>query len=130
VIDPVREFIRAFNERDLEAFVEVLDPEVELHSMRGLRKGREAARLWATRPPGGVQQTIELEQLYEDEAAGSGTAVALVERRWRWEEDGSEAGVDEMAWLFELRGNRVLSWRPFEDRAEGLRAAGFDPHGV
>jgi len=26
--DPVREFIRAFNERDLDAFVEVVDPEV------------------------------------------------------------------------------------------------------
>jgi len=127
VIDPVREFIRAFNERDLDAFVAVLDPEVELHSMRGLRKGREAARLWATRPPGGVQQTIELEQLYEDEAAGSGSAVALIDRRWRWEEDGSEAGVDEMAWLFELRANRVLSWRPFEDRAEAMRAVGFGP---
>ena len=38
--DPVREFIRAFNERDLDAFVAVLDPDVELHSMRGLRKGR------------------------------------------------------------------------------------------
>ena len=40
VIDPVREFIRAFNERDLDAFVAVLDPGVELHSMRGVRKGR------------------------------------------------------------------------------------------
>ncbi len=130
VVDPVREFIRAFNERDLDAFVEVLDPGVELHSMRGLRKGREAARLWATRPPGGVQQTIELEQLYEDEAAGSGTAVALIRSRWNWEEDGSVAEVDEMAWLFELRGNRVLSWRPFEDRTEALHAARFDPHGV
>lgn len=98
--------------------------------MRGLRMGREAARLWATRPPGGVQQTIELEQLYEDEAAGSGTAVALIRRRWNWEEDGSVAEVDEMAWLFELRGNRVLSWRPFADRAEALRVARFDPHGV
>ena len=127
MIDPVREFIRAFNERDLDAFVAVLDPEVELHSMRGLRKGREAARLWATRPPGGVQQTIELEQLYEDEAAGSGTAVALIRRRWNWEEDGSVAEVDEMAWLFELRANRVLSWRPFEDRAEAMRAVGFGP---
>jgi hypothetical protein len=130
VIDPVREFIRAFNERDLDAFVAVLDPGVELHSMRGLRKGREAARLWATRPPGGVQQTIELEALYEDEAAGSGSAVALVRRRWRWEEDGSEASVDEMAWAFELRDGFVRSWRPVEDRAEALRAAGFDPHGI
>ena len=128
--DPVREFIRAFNERDLDAFAAVLDPEVELHSMRGLRRGREAARLWATRAPGGVQQTIELEQLYEDEAGGDGKAVALIRRAWRWDEDGSEAGADELAWLFELRGNRVLGWRPFEDRAEAMRAAGFDPHGL
>jgi ketosteroid isomerase-like protein len=128
--DPVREFIRSFNEGDLDGFVAVLDPEVELHSMRGLRKGVEAARHWATRPPGGVQQTIELEQLYEDESAGSGRAVALIRRRWRWEEDGSEAGVDEMAWAFELRGGRVLSWRPFDDRAAALRAAGLDSHGI
>jgi limonene-1,2-epoxide hydrolase len=123
VLNPVREFIRAFNERDLDAFVAVLHPEVELHSMRGLRKGVEAARLWATRPPGGVQQTIELEQLYENEAAGDGTAVALIRRRWNWEEDGLEASVDEMAWVFELRGGRVASWRPFDDRAEAMRTA-------
>jgi ketosteroid isomerase-like protein len=123
--DPVREFIRAFNERDLDGFVAVLDPEVELHSMRGLRKGRDAARVWATRAPGGVQQTIELEQLYEDESAGDGRAVALIRRRWRWEEDGGEAGVDEMAWSFLLRANLILSWRPYEDRDAAMRAAGF-----
>ena len=125
-LDPVREFIRAFNERDLDAFAAVLDPEVELHSMRGLRKGIEAARLWATRPPGGVQQEIELEGLYEDGTeGGGGTAVALIRRRWHWDEDGSQAGEDEMAWLFELRERRIRSWRPFEDRAAALRAAGF-----
>jgi len=128
VIDPIREFIRAFNERDLDAFVAVLDPEVELHSMKGLRKGREAARLWATREPGGVQQTIELEELYEEGLeSGGGRAVALIRRRWHWAEDGSEAGADEMAWVFELRNQRVLSWRPFDERAEALRAGGFAP---
>lgn len=124
--DPVREFIRAFNERDLDAFVAVLDPEVELHAMRGLRKGREAARVWATRPPGGVQQTIELEQLYEDGTeGGGGRAVALIKRHWHWEEDDSLAGVDEMAWFFELHDHRIRSWRPFDDRDEGLRAGHF-----
>ncbi len=124
--DPVREFIRAFNERDLDAFVAVLDPEVELHAMRGLRKGREAARLWATRPPGGVQQTIELEQLYEDGTeGGGGRAVALIKRHWHWEEDDSLAGIDEMAWLFELHDHRIRSWRPYDDREEALRAGHF-----
>jgi limonene-1,2-epoxide hydrolase len=126
--DPVREFIRAFNERDLDAFVAVLDPEVELHASRGLRKGRDAARIWATREPGGVQQTIELEQLYEEGLeGGSGRAVALIRRRWRWAEDGSEARVDEMAWAFELRDRRVLGWRPYEDREEALRQWNFAP---
>jgi limonene-1,2-epoxide hydrolase len=125
-LDPVREFIRAFNERDLDAFVDVLDPEVELHASRGLRKGREAARVWATRPPGGVQQEIELEQLYEDDTeGGGGRAVALIVRHWHWEDDGSLAGADAMAWVFALRDHRVLSWRPYDDRVEGLRAGGF-----
>ena len=121
--DPIREFIRAFNEGDLDAFVAVLDPGVELHSMKGLRKGRDAARLWATRAPGGVQQTIELEELFEDDTeGGGGRALALIRRVWRWAEDDSPAGEDEMAWLFELRDHRVRSWRPYEDRAEALRA--------
>jgi limonene-1,2-epoxide hydrolase len=125
-VDPVREFIRAFNERDLDGFVAVLDPEVELHSGRGLRKGIEAARVWATREPGGVQQAIELEQLYEEGLeGGGGTAVALIRRVWHWADDGGAAGEDEMAWVFALRHRRIRSWRPYEDRAEALRAGGF-----
>jgi ketosteroid isomerase-like protein len=114
--DPVREFVRAFNERDLDAFVSVLDPGIELHSMKGLRRGRDAARLWATRAPGGVQQTIEVTELFEDGTeGGAGRALALVRRIWHWDEDGSPAGEDRMAWLFELREHRIRSWRPFED---------------
>jgi limonene-1,2-epoxide hydrolase len=121
--DPVREFIRAFNERELDAFVELLDPEVELHSMKGLRKGREAARVWATRAPGGVQQTIEVDEIFEDDTeGGGGRALALIRRIWRWEEDGTPAGEDEMAWLFELRDHRIRGWRPFEDREAAWRA--------
>jgi ketosteroid isomerase-like protein len=126
--DPIREFIRAFNERDLDRLAAVLDPEVELHSRKGLRRGRQAARIWATRAPGGVQQTIELDELWEEGLeSGGGRAVALIRRLWHWEEDGAAAGIDEMAWAFELRDGRILSWRPYEDRAEALRQGGFRP---
>ncbi len=91
--------------------------------MKGLRKGVEAARVWATRPPGGVQQTIELEELFEDDTeSGGGRALALIKRDWHWDEDGSPAGGDEMAWLFELHDHRVRSWRPFEDREVAWQA--------
>ena len=89
--------------------------------------------MWATRAPGGVQQTIELEQLYEDEARpGTARAVALIRRRWHWDEDGSEAGVDEMAWLFELRGNRVIAAGvPSRIGERGdARQRGFESHWI
>jgi ketosteroid isomerase-like protein len=121
--DPVREFVRAFNEGDLDAFAATLDPEVEIHASRGLRKGIDAARVWATRAPGGVQQTVLLDELYEDEDR----AVALITRQWHWAEDGSRAGEDELAWVFGLREGRITSWRADEDRAAALREAGFAP---
>jgi len=91
--------------------------------MKGLRKGVEAARLWATRAPGGVQQTIELEELFEDGTeSGGGRALALVRRAWHWEEDDLHASTDEMAWMFELSDHLIRSWRPFEDREAAWRA--------
>jgi len=98
--------------------------------MKGVRKGREAARVWATRAPGGVQQTIEVEELFEDDTeGGAGRALALIRRIWHWAESGERAGEEEMAWLFELRDRRIRSWRPFEDRETAWQAY-HGPHGA
>ena len=86
--------------------------------MKGLRKGREAARLWATRAPGGVQQTVQLDELFED----GDRALALIKRVWHWDEDGSHANSEEMAWLFELRDHLIRSWCPFDDREDAWQA--------
>ena len=120
--DPVREFIRAFNEHDLDGFVATLHPEVEIHAGRGLKRGRDEARAWATKKVGGAQQTILLDDLRERD----GRAVALVTRRWHWDEDRSHAGEEEMAWAFELEDGLVRSWQPFDEPADALRATGFD----
>jgi ketosteroid isomerase-like protein len=120
--DPVREFIRSFNEGDLDAFVATLHPEVEIHAARGLRKGIAAAQEWGTRAPGGVQQQIRIDELYESNREE--LALAMVTRLWHWDEDGAAAGEDRLAWLFELRDGRVLSWRAFEERAQAIAAAG------
>ena len=70
-----------------------------------------------------MQQTIELEQLYEDGTeGGGGSAVALIVRRWHWDDEAASwRASDEMAWTFELRDHRIRSWRPSEDREEALR---------
>lgn len=112
----VLEFVRSFNERDLDAFVATLDPEVEIHSRKGLVTGVDAARKWATRAPGGVQQTVVVTEL---EIVGE-KALARIRRDWYWAEDDTLAGSDEMAWFFRLRSDRIVTWRPFADTAEAF----------
>ena len=119
--DPIREFIRSFNEGDLDVFTALLHEDVEIHASRGLRKGPEAARLWATKAPGGVQQTIVLDELWEE----TDRAVAFVTRKWHWAEDEEFAGEDELGWVFELREGLISSWRPTEDREKALEMGGF-----
>jgi ketosteroid isomerase-like protein len=68
-----------------------------------------------------VQQQIEIEELYESERRH--VALAMIRRRWHWDEDGTPAGEDAMAWLFELSDGRIASWRSFEDRVEAIQAA-------
>jgi len=117
-----RAFIDAFNGHDLDALVATLHPEVEIHAGRGLRRGIEAAREWATRAPGGVQQQI----LVEDVRGSDDRVLALIVREWWWAE-GEEARAepahaDPMAWLFGFRDGLISSWRAFDDRYAALAA--------
>lgn len=113
-----RQFVDTFNRGDLEGFVAALDPDVEIHSMRGLRRGHDQARQWADRAPGGVQQTIEIVQT----RTSGGRVLLDIDRVWHWDEDGTHAATDEMSWLFEVGENGLItSWRPFDDRAEAAR---------
>ncbi|MBK5231558.1 MAG: hypothetical protein JJE13_01055 [Thermoleophilia bacterium] len=113
-----REFVRSFNERDLDAFTGTLDPEVELHSMKGLVRGVPPARAWADRSTGGVQQTVVV-----NSAEVVGDKILLrIRRDWHWAEDGSLAGSDEMAWFFLVRDSGIVTWRPFADTAEAFAA--------
>jgi ketosteroid isomerase-like protein len=121
-LDAVRAFIDGFNEQDFDVFLSVLDPEVELHTLKlGRITGHEEARRWATKRPGGLQQQLVIEDLLR----GGDQVVALLRQQWHWEDGGEIAEENEVAALFTLREGRIVRWRPFTDRAEALRAAGI-----
>ncbi|MFN2612280.1 MAG: nuclear transport factor 2 family protein [Solirubrobacterales bacterium] len=118
----VRAFVASFNSQDLDAFVAVLHPEVEIVSGRGSRRGREQARTWATFKAGGVRQRQVIDELVE-----SGDRVlALNRRQWYWDGTDELAAEDEMAYVFTLRDGLILRWEPFEDRPAARAAAGAD----
>lgn len=115
----VRTFYAAFNDEDLDGFVALLDPAVELQTARGLREGREEARAWATRNPGGgLGQRLVLEVVREDDRGVH--AVALIRKQWWWRETDEIAHDDPEAALFTFDDGLISRWQPFEDRDEAL----------
>jgi hypothetical protein len=80
-LEAVRAFIDGFNEQDFDLFLSVLDPQVELHTLKlGLITGHEEARRWATKQPGGLQQQLVIEDL----RPSGDQVLALLRQEWRW----------------------------------------------
>lgn len=116
-------FIDAFNSENVEATVAVLSPAVEIHGRRGIVRGRERAREWATRNPSGeLSQRLELDGVL----GGPEPQVALVRRQWVWANSGEVADEEPLAVLVALDDDGLISrWQPFDDRAEAVAAAGL-----
>ncbi len=122
-LDAVRAFIDGFNEQDFDLFLSVLDPAVELHTLKlGLITGHEEARRWATKQPGGLQQRL----LIEDLLRRDDQVVALLRQQWRWEDGDEVAEENDVAALFTVSEGRIVRWQPFSDRTAALQTAGID----
>ncbi len=118
----VRRFYESFETQQLDEFADVLHPEVELQTARGLRRGRTESQEWALKA-----ETGELDQRFViDELIEHGEYVlALVRKQWWWHETDELADESPVAAVFTIRDGRIASWQPFEDRAEAYRAAGL-----
>jgi ketosteroid isomerase-like protein len=118
----VRRFYDAFHRQDLDAFVETLDPHVELQTMRGLRIGRDEAREWATKNPHGeLDQRLVVEELIEHH----NHVLALLRVQWWWKHDRKLAEDHPGAAVFTFADGRISRWQPFRDRSEAFAAAGI-----
>lgn len=121
--DLVRRFYDAFNAQDLEGLAATLHPQAELVTARGPRYGREGARVWATREPGGeLEQRVVLEGVREH----GQRAVALIRRQWWWSGREELAEDEELAALFEFREGLIDRIVTSEDRAAALASAGIE----
>ena len=117
-------FIEAFNAEDLDALDALLSDTIEIQGGRGLVRGRDEVRDWATRkPPRYLHQRLILDQVRAD----AHPPVALVRRQWFWHEDDEVAYEQELAVLVTLdEDGLICRWQPFDDRAAALAAAGID----
>jgi hypothetical protein len=124
VTDRIRRFVDAFNAEDLDQLTAQLSEGIELQGGRGLVRGREEVRGWATRrPPGYLLQRLVLDEVRAD----AHPPVALMRRQWFWHEDGEVADEEEIAVLVTIDADGLICrWQPFDDPDEALAAAGGD----
>jgi hypothetical protein len=120
---PIAAFVDAFNDEDLDAFGALLSETVEIQGRRGLVRGRDEARAWATRTPSGeLHQRLMLDEVRAD----GHPPVALLRRQWFWDRDGKVADEERFAALVTIDGDGLICrWQPFGDRDEALAAAGI-----
>jgi ketosteroid isomerase-like protein len=115
----------AFNRRDLEAFLELHDPDAELipyeRALEGLGPYRghdDVRRWWAEALEILPDLTVEL-----DEVRDLGD-MTLVRGRLRGQGAGSGAHFERTYWgLFRWRDKRIVWWHAFQSEAEALEAA-------
>ena len=124
-VQAIRSFVDAFNDEDLDAFVAVLSPTVEIQGRRGLVIGPEEAREWASRRPSGeLHQRLVLEDVREE----GHPPVALLRRQWRWRDSEEVADEEEIAALVVFDDEGLIArWQPFDERRKALEAAGIAP---
>ena len=125
-VEIVRRIFDAFNRRDIAAFLELLDPDVEWVPILAVLEGRvyrghEEIREWIK----DLAADWEFFEVYYEELRDLGDRV-LVSGHWRARGRASGVEVENPGtYLYEIEGGKVVSMRTFTDRAEALEAAGL-----
>jgi ketosteroid isomerase-like protein len=124
--DLVGRMLGAFQARDLDRFLELLDPEVEVEPIVGselagtVYRGHDGIRDWwdnyFARFP---KVNISLEEVRD-----LGDRV-LTASRFHDEDGGGAGQPDLVVWtVAELRDSKILSWRSYRNEAEALDSVG------
>lgn len=118
----IREYLSAFDARDVEAMVAVAHPEFEAVTPRGVMRGHAAIRAFMARQTYGVTPVMEFQRYFR-----RGDSVVVFTRySWRDAETGEAvAGQDEDAAAYTVRDGQVARFEPHADLPSALESAGM-----
>jgi ketosteroid isomerase-like protein len=122
-VDIARRWVELFNARDdVDEFLSLLDPQVELQTPGGPRlHGHDEVRAWFEAGYENVKPRLVPERF----VAGGATVVGLGRTEARWIESGEIAHEGESAGAYWFRDGKIIAWQPFETHAAALEAAGL-----
>jgi ketosteroid isomerase-like protein len=117
----VRRYVDALNRRDLPAMLELLDPDVELLTRRGPRRGHDGVRKWLGEP----YAELDVDRIIDRVQVAGHVVVASGRIRHLWRESGELGDEAEFAVLAQIENGRIVRVQTFDDEAAALAAAGL-----
>jgi ketosteroid isomerase-like protein len=112
-----REVLEALSRGDSERFARLVDPEVEIQTARGVRRGADEAREWASSTYDHLERRYEIEEMH---VAGEDVLV-LAHVQYVWLESGEVGDSTPVAVAMRFVGGKLRGWRVYDDQAEGLK---------
>jgi ketosteroid isomerase-like protein len=111
-----KRILDAISEGDVDAFVELLDPEVEIHTQRGVRRGREEVARWARAKFEHLERRYEVDEVH----TSGGRVVVLARVLYVWRESRKVGDESLVGIVLDLRDGKLLRWRLYDDPMEAL----------
>ena len=112
-----RDVLDALGRGDVERFARLLHPEVEIHTARGVRRGREAAREWASKGYEHLQRRYEIEDMH----VAGGDVLVDAQVQYVWRESGEIGDSSRIAVVMCFEDGWLRRWQVYDDRGEGLK---------
>jgi ketosteroid isomerase-like protein len=127
-VEIVRSWNSSYNQRDMDALIELTDPNFEFRSvflpMESHFRGHEGLAAYFA----AVEDAYERFEVIPHDYVDAGAAVLLLcHIEWRGKESGAEgkAPIAVCAWL---KAGRVFHIESYADRRDGFRAVGLSEH--
>ena len=112
-----RLILDALGRGDVEAFARLLHPEVEIHTARGIRDGREGAIEWASSAYDHLERRYEVEEMH---VAGEDVLV-LAKVEYVWRESGDVGDSKAVAVALGFAQGKLRRWEVYDDQALALK---------
>ena len=106
----VRRWFAAVNDQDVDALIALADPQVRLHTPRGVLEGHDGVREFIGRQTYGVRMHVSNLRLAHD-----GDAVLTEDEiEFRSNDDGSTMGREVMRGRWVVRDGRLVEFAPHD----------------
>ena len=112
-----RDVLETLSRGDSARFSRLVHPEVEIHTARGVKRGREEAETWASTTYKHLDRRYEIDEMH---VAGKDVLV-LAHVQYVWRESGEIGDSKPVSVLLRFEDGLLRRWEVFDDPAEGLK---------